>query len=302
MVGIIDDFGTYAISKLPTFREDFSDYVNQTLADTAWVTTDTAMLRVDITNEVADFAPTPSIIHDEQMAFDLITPVSDEFWTLRCVVDHTNITIGADSTSNDLYIGLADNASTSWDTNQSFIGCALRISNGASPREWRASFSSIDEATKPNSGGGTQNFGGDVFTSDIDGIEIKRVSKALIRITRYNQDFTTIIGSVDIDMTTFDKLPPLDLQFIKLGTFNADGTGDSTNTGTIDNIEIWGEETTPSFRDRFDNTDDWLDVGTGYGVDLGTEKLDQDLQGDGSNNGTSIDLQTILGTTVEPER
>ena len=92
MVDFTENFSQYAISKLPTFRDDFTIYADQTEADTSWVSTDNTRVRVNITNDDLDFnfnlASTNLAISHDLGAGN----VSNERWVLQAKINFTTLT------------------------------------------------------------------------------------------------------------------------------------------------------------------------------------------------------------------
>jgi len=284
MVDFTDDFSTYAVSKLPTFRDNFN-YSTQDLGDASWVSSDTALIRVDPVNEELDFDWTNHSVSD-RIYHDLGFTISETDWVLRCKATFSNV---GENTINGYCIGLYDsNAQDSgvvqdWvhifmsDTINLRFGDNSDLLSGAGVVESSA-------LTLPT-------VGVPVFW------ELKRIGGSIFRLTQYSDsNYSVIIDSVELTgvPTTVDGL-----RFIKCLNRNDAGVGQIT--GTFDDIEFWDQRLMPTFFDNF-TTDNWVDTGLGFGVNTGTEVLDGSVQLDGNDNHTSFDLQTILGTTVDDDR
>ena len=212
------------------FEDDFTSYATQGASDTAWVSSDTAKMRVNITNDNIDFncvrdSTSDVIYHD-------LTSVSDSAWVLRFKFNSTTIT-----TDPVIYIGLSDIISSNA-TSQDFIGCMLR------PSEATHRVQAIDSdhnnmylLTRDTSI--TYQF----VNSTTYYIEIIRTSTTSYTIKIFSDSaYTTQLGTT---LTGTCASTCTSLRYLKIHNYSNDTTSD-TWTGTIDDIKFYNGVTTIS--------------------------------------------------------
>ena len=289
MVDFTEDFSQYALSKLPDIRENFNSYESQAVADLAWVSQDTPDNQVDVVNEKFAFIIKRNGTNTTS-TFDLGAPLNDEEWILRLKVDIGTPYTVTSSLSSGLQIKLSDTESSAGIGElNNFLGMGLANTIIGSGRELQVN-NALNGVGGSSATGGTNNWS----AGETIYVELRRLSPVELQATIYTDAKYSIIR--DRVNKTISK-DTKGLRFINIGApTDNEPSYNGVFTGTVDEIRLWGKlQTTPTVEDRFSLGDNWLDVGTGYGVNTGTEKLDQSLQGDGANNGASFDLQTILG-------
>jgi len=237
MADFTDDFSTYAVSKLPTFRDNFNDST-QTLADARWITTDTTKMRVDPVNEKLEIDAFMDGTNDT-IHFDLGFIASDN-WVLRGKI--TFLTVNAGSAGSGIYFGLSSDKDSNASTLQDNIylgylhaGSVQRwgVTMG-SPSNLPTDFSGIEEVLPF-----TQLFW-----------ELKREGNVITGQIFNNSDFTDSRGIRIATTVSAGTGFPENLRFIK---FYNRFTDSQTNRVTyeVDDIEFWDERLTPTFQDDF---------------------------------------------------
>ena len=124
-----------------TFEDDF-DYATQALADASWVSLDTAVNRVNITNDNLDVVLKTNN-SDDTMAHDLGSSLSDSSWVCRFKWNITGLTRNNTSAWHG-WIGLSStNQTGEFDDSQDSMGLAILTQNiGGNGMFWYASGSS----------------------------------------------------------------------------------------------------------------------------------------------------------------
>jgi len=250
MVDFTDNFSQYAISKLPTFRDDFLSYANVTEGDLAWASTDTSRIRVNPTNDDLDFnfniaSTNVGIGHDLGVG-----NVSNERWVLHAKVNFT--TLSAD-TNTRMYFGLSDsNQATAINASADRIYMLLRFSTGIKD------YASLDT---DGAGEGAQDT--NITFTFLTGVDyyltVQRDSFQSYHVEIFTDKARTIsLGRADGVCVPTTQ----DLRYIVIQNVNA--TLNTTMTGTIDDIEFWGVPRT--FQDDFSTPVNWIQTNTGVSI------------------------------------
>jgi len=235
---------TLALSQKNTLYDDFTQYILQADADSFWPSTDNTRLRALVSPTLAiDADASLGGALNINMPRDLGFIASNDKWTLRCKVSHVLVTLGVDTTANDIFFGLSNISGGSWQAAQNFIG--TRISVNAVNAHYRLSAGFAE----PDLVGSGFGFGPNpIATNDVFYLEIKRIS-ATVAIGSIYSDvrFRNLVGSfVQTGMTA---AATDGLQFIKAGVFNRDGTANSSNEALIDEIQFWDGETDVNYQE-----------------------------------------------------
>lgn len=255
MVDFSENFSQYAISKLPTFRDNFTIYADQAEADASWVSSDTAILRVNPTTDKLDFTIPSSILKDDAIVHDLGENfVSDRNWTLRFKLDITAFTGNTTTSGENIGIILSDSDETfGVPDNQNWIGLLLTSAQQISDRY--ALRGQLNSDVRRN------DVKGDfIHTPIVETLywEIKRISKTKIQGNVYSDEkFTDLIESVT---NTEDNITGL--RYLKV-TYRSILVANTVLTGTVENIEFWNEGTQVIFQDDFSTSVNWTEVGNG---------------------------------------
>ena len=210
----------------PTFEDDFSSYATQGAADTAWVSSDTAKMRVNITNDnidlISDIDNTNYSIANDR------TTVSDTLWVMRFKLNFTTLTV---SSNNALYIGISSTAQTSgYNAAQDWVGLYLHFSNALKRYGLvHGDGTTIGSATHSSMQSVTWATGTDYF------FELTRLSATTFQIKRYSDStFGTVIDNTAV-VTIASTIATL--RYIKISNTITDEIG--TITGTIDDIKFY---------------------------------------------------------------
>jgi len=235
-----EDFESYAIPKLPSFRDNFSGADN-------WADQGTK-IQVNTGTQVIDFdGSSDGLIH--ATAFDLgAGAVSDTSWTLRFKID---VTATAFTTNNTVVnIGISDIDQTQSRTPQDAITIEYNVQNTTGLRRY-VSRGQEGVITFGNSASWLTGFG--LATHFV---EIIRNSATSVTLNVYSDSaFTTLIGT-----DTFAIPSTINgLRFITVRSRDDLSSG-GTLTGTIDDIEFWNgvQQGDITFQDDFTTSINWV--------------------------------------------
>lgn len=220
---LCDDFNEYAVSKLPTFREKFN-FSTQALADASWVSSDTALIRVDPATERLNFNWTNHFLSDT-IYHDLGSTVSQTDWTLRCKATFPDV---GEVTINAFCIGLYD--SNAQDSGVVQDGVTIFMSNVVALRVY-------DNETLL---GGTISPAQTQPTANVPVFwELKRIGGDTFRFTQYSDsNYSVIIDSEEVTGIA----PTVDgLRFIKCLNRNDFPTASESIGGFFEDIEFWND-------------------------------------------------------------
>jgi len=285
-------FNEYAISKLPTSRDNFN-YSTQAIADLSWVTTDTTKMRVDPVNEKIEIDAFMDG-SDDHVTFDLGAGISDT-WTLRGRITFVSDP-GVSGAGSGIYFGLSDNKVDNSLTQQENAYMGYLHSSGL--KQWGCSWGSpsgLPTDFTPAPIIDTLPLGVELYW------ELKRDGNVLTGQIFNNSDFTDSRGISTLNTISAGEGFPENLRFIKFYNRFVSSVLNRV-TWEADNIEFWdrGQQGDITFQDSFlqkpvtfsDNftTDQWVDTGAGFGVNTGTGKLEVTWQHNGADNHTSFDL------------
>jgi len=231
---------------------DFTEYADQSTADTAWSDTGSSggqenWARVNVSNDNLAFSLSGTD-KNHTMSYDLQqsealngSNPSDSAWVMRFTLNFSTVTGG--NNAQAMKFLLCDNATSNLNTTSSdFIGMKLTPSANK--------YYSIDgdnvstEVTPDNEVALT------LATSTTYYFEIKRLTTTSYIINRYNTDFATVQDSATgTCASTTDGLRYF--RFVEI-------TGGTAHTfaGVLDNFQLWNAQTTP------DTTVAWKEKGT----------------------------------------
>ena len=299
-----------------TFEDDF-DYATQALADASWVSLDTAVNRVNITNDNLDVVLKTNN-SDDTMAHDLGSSLSDSAWVCRFKWNITGLTRNNTSAWHG-WIGLSStNQTGEFDDSQDSMGLGILTQNtGGNTMFWYASGSSAGAVNEQSS-----QFDDDVPTGTYY-IEMIRNADVITVNVYTDSNYSNLFdgGSDTITGTVTG------LQYFKVANKTANYSG--TITSTIDDLKIWNDVTSISsrptdvqdnsllvekdtarrywfdsgnltFEDDFSGTDNWTDWGSGSPISVSTtnDRLDFDVVGNDQANdiGSQYDLTSVSDT------
>ena len=210
----------------PTFQDDFSTYANQADADAAYPTTDSAKMRVNITNDNidVDFERTGS---NDLIYYDLGSgSVNDTKWVLRFkwVIDSVS------SSNVQGCIGLASNTG-SYHTSQDGVFLEVIDTSGANFR-----INDPNNALPDVSGGAGMT---DTVSTGTRYVEIARTGATSATISFSS----TSAYTKDTESKTFTIENVTGLRYFKIFN-NSGGTASGQVNGTIDDLEFYNDVTT----------------------------------------------------------
>lgn len=253
MVDFTEDFSTYAVTKLPSFSDNFS-------VDN-WIDNNSA--EIGVSGGVLNFNFTRDNTDDSSTRDLGAGNVSNERWVLRFHLTVNTLTSPSTGTLLGI-IGLSDSISTGI---QDFIGMMIVRTSGGVTSYRLISTNNID----PVSGIDSAILSTVPTASDNYFIEIKRLSASRARMTIFSDSlFSIVVERREFD-TTGGGSPITSningLRYLKLQNIIA--TGGGSIAGTIDDLEFFsGSQIETSFNDDF-SIDNWTDVGTDYFVGSG---------------------------------
>ena len=212
-----------------TFQDDFSSYANQTAADTAYPTTDSAKMRVNITNDNidVDFERTGS---NDLIYYDLGSgSVNDTKWVLRFkwVIDSVS------SSNVQGCIGLASNTG-SYHTSQDGVFLEVVDTSGANSIRMNDPNNALPDVS-----------GGAAMTNTVSTgtryVEIARTGATSATISFSS----TSAYTKDTESKTFTIENVTGLRYFKIFN-NSGGTASGQVNGTIDDVEFYNGVTSTS--------------------------------------------------------
>jgi hypothetical protein len=211
-----------------TFQDDFSSYANQTAADTAYPTTDSAKMRVNITNDNidVDFERTGS---NDLIYYDLGSgSVNDTKWVLRFkwVIDSVS------SSNVQGCIGLASNTG-SYHTSQDGVFLEVIDTSGANFR-----INDPNNALPDVSGGAVMT---NTVSTGTRYVEIARTGATSATISFSS----TSAYTKDTESKTYTIENVTGLRYFKIFN-NSGGTTSGQVNGTIDDVEFYNGVTSTS--------------------------------------------------------
>ncbi len=252
------------------FADNFTNYVTQGEADGNWTTTDTARLRVNISNDELDFSLPTSVTTNDVIAHDLnATLQADDKFALRFKLDIQTYATNTDATALEMHIGLSDSDETVIQSvSQDWIG--MGIQTVATLNDYQV----VASDNSPPSGGGSTIA---TFTrsssQELIFVEIIRNSTTNVIINQYSDSSYNILlesqsGTISSGIT--------DLQYLKVMVKNADGTANGDIIGIVDDIYLIEYD----FFDNFSGVSpDWdNDSGNNHiSVNTGTNQVEFDV-------------------------
>lgn len=222
---------TYTVKTIgTTVRGDSFDlYANQAAADASWVSNDTAMCRVNVTNDNLDFNLTVNASIDD-IAFDLgAGNVSNSAWIFRAKIRFSTLTA---SGSNNQLIGLSSTAQTSspFGTAEDGLYLGLIYAGGTiGLRSW-----DLDGATISTPDNTDTTF---TYVTGVDYyIELKRTSTTTYVASMYADDNFSSPPLLQTKGTCPATITGL--RYIKLANNNT-GSEAGVIQGTLDNVEFY---------------------------------------------------------------
>ena len=217
------------------FEDDFSSYADQASADAVWVSSDTAKVRVNITNDNIGFTAERDNTNDS-IVYDL-SSVSDSAWVLRFKLVLSTITQGASNQELHEFIGLYS-SSSGMTTSQDFLMLDLSINNADGKR---IQLQDGDGATNPSNGSGEATLFSHVLAVETLYVQLKRTSTTTYECGLYSDSgFTTLIES----KTATCLSTTASLRYIGLKNLLLTSAEDHTLVGTIDDIKFYNGVTT----------------------------------------------------------
>jgi len=221
-------------TKIRVVGEDFKGYANQTEADNAWVSTDNARARVDITNDELDLNSNVLVTNLEGIDFDLGntigTTVNGKF-ILRYKMTIDTFSSDSGNSGHAVGMGLCDLAGPSNTPPKDFLG--FYVMSRASTDSYTAYFRDTDNLNNHVVG---QNFAR-TPTAETLFVEIIRTST-----TQYTVElFSDSDYSVSLEKETVTISANIqNLKFIK-GIVNTPSAGSGSIVARIENIEFYDE-------------------------------------------------------------
>mgnify|MGYP003650874961 CR=1 FL=1 len=214
----------------PTFEDDY-DYATQTLADSAWVPTDTAKIRVNVTNDNLAYTAVNDGSND-LVTHDLGASVSETKWVLRWKQTITTLTDGGTNQSR-FVIGLGDTI-TGAATNQDFIGAFIGWFNTSAHKHYYTNWA--------NGGRGDTANSSEISLVPATGTkyyELIRTSASTFEFSisstsAYTKDVLSTVSRTGVTATG--------LRYIKM--FNREGgSGGAQIIGTVDDLYFYNDIT-----------------------------------------------------------
>tara|TARA_R110002051_G_scaffold45125_1_gene90993 strand:+ start:405 stop:1745 length:1341 start_codon:yes stop_codon:yes gene_type:complete len=214
-----------------TFEDDF-DYATQSLADTAWVPTNTTYGRVNISTDKLDFDFDTGDGNGDKQVYHDLTSIGTN-WTIRFKLNWSALT----SQSNAyMYVGLTDSTGST-DTSQN--GFMMRFINAPTSGAVYVNFgvNQVSNTAPRQLGGSGANM---VYTTSKDYyVEMKKDGTSLTATVFENSDFTGTWQTATQTITT--TITP-SLRYLHFWNSMSGSTG--AWTGTIDDVEFYNGVTT----------------------------------------------------------
>jgi len=228
-----------------SFKDDFSTYLDQTEADTAWVPQDSPDNVVNITNDNYDFTVKRNGINTAT-TFDLgAGNVNNTQWVLRAKVNISSLifTTGV-GTGAGISVGISDtDSSTGQLSVNNSIAMALTNAQTGGGQAQHVSADTLS-GTITSTAGSTSAFS----ALETIYVEVKRLSTTSMQTTIYTDaNYTVIRDSV----TRTISVGLTGLRFIRFDTPDDNVPAfNGTLTGNIDDIQFWDGVTEPSITDN----------------------------------------------------
>jgi len=288
ITGVIDDIEFWGATQttIPTFEDRFTTDNFTNIAGTK--------VGVNTGTQVMDWSSSVNAVYNEGEFNDLIgEPISTDSWILRCKLVINTVTVGGDTTSNDLFIGFSDDNTSLPNVAQDFVGWRWGLNN---PDGAIRTLTADDQTINASPGGAGTIYSTPITTGTFYLETIRNgsnVTGTIYSDASFTQVIETVTQSIEVGITG--------LRYLKVLVGNRDGTGDHTFDGTIDNVEFYDgitsipeigqgeQQVDTTFQDDF-TTDQWTDAGTGISVNTGTEVIDWDGLRTGVNRATAFDL------------
>ena len=223
--------------------DDFSSYANQSSADAVWESSDTAKVRVNITDNDIDFDSVEDDSNDS-ISYDLGSTVSNTKWLCRfkfniSTADNSGLAPGQDR--HAVVIGLFDVDETVGfhsSTSKSGVYLDLHLDRDGTDRTY---FAKQSDTTGSFDGAGQTSWSS--FSTGTDYYcEIKRTSgtNATMTIRTGSHSGSTALGT-PLTLTSLSGLDGLRYFGIKCSQWGYGGR----LTGTVDDVQVWDDTNTP---------------------------------------------------------
>ena len=247
---ITDTRKMYSYEITPTYEDDFSSYADQTAADAAWVSNDTADFRVNITNDNFAFDSKVTSTTNTGAYYDLGTALSDTAWVVDFKMVISTLTLySSGSVGAATYITM-NNSGTGGAIGGTVDAIGFYMSSTASGGRF--------EMTKAD--GSALNIGGGTLTTiNATGtyyVRIIRLSSTSMRLELYSDPGRSqlIEGKTRTDVASTTT----GLQYFRIqDNQSSAGTGTGQQIGTIDDIKIYDGVTSPSSSTNYA----WQEIG-----------------------------------------
>jgi len=228
--------------------ENVAEFEDNFEFDKGWISTDLA--RLNIGGGLLNFDSSGTGVFNNVITFDLGENLPDAGWVMRFKFTvNSPFANGGDNTANDLYLGLSNNVNSPIGS-QDFLGMrtfasalvgfqryTLAVVNNGLPGTVVISTFAFGDVFLP----GSQAGGSEYF------IEFARLSNDRFRMRVYNDaEFTQLFA----ERTDVIPVGITQLRFIKAMVANFDGSGNSTYSGTIDDVKLYVAK-------RATKIDDW---------------------------------------------
>ncbi len=284
---VLDD-ETFVIDKTIRNVELFSGGFNKTIFADNYTTNqyleqDSPNVGVNTTLQVLDFSGIDRGSTNQASSADYFgRTVQTDGLLMRYLF---NITAFSETSSaqENVHVGIGNNTSavgshdgSIWD----FIGTNYHVSTGLSGGTLITN--TINDNTLSTSSNQIETMGAS-----------ERYVQALTNSTHVTyKTFSDSDYNVQVATATDSISGIQDLRYFGVWNQNDGFTSPNTITGSLDNIYIVETD----FFDEFSGTDDWIDFGTGYGVNTTSNRLDWTSTFDGTHSRTMFDLQDVLGS------
>ena len=244
LTGIGDTIDVDNGAATPLLDVDFSSYADQAAADNVWKSSDTAKVRVNISDDDIDFNSVEDDSNDS-ISYELGSTLSNTEWICRfkfniSTADNSGLAPGTDR--HAVAIGLFDVDETVGfhsSTSKSGIYLDLHLDRDGTDRAY---FARQNDATNSLDGAGQTGWSG--FSTGTDYYcEIKRTSDANATMTIRTGSHTgdTALGTPR-NLTTCAGIDNLKYFGIKCSQWGYGGQ----LTGIIDDVQVWDATTTSS--------------------------------------------------------
>ena len=271
------------------FADNFTSYTTQGEADGNWTTTDTARVRVNISNDELDFSVPTSVTTNDGIAFDLgVALQADSKLALRYKLDIQTYSINSDATALEMHIGLSDSDETVVQSAiQDWIGLGLQTASNTEDYQVVASDGGFPSGGSSTLATFTRN-----LTQELIYVEMIRNSTTSLTINLFSDaSFNTLLESQTVTIPAGIT----DLQYLKVMVKNSDGTANGDIIGIVDDIYLVEYD----FFDNFETDNFTTMSGTRVSVDTVSRFMDWDSSGTGTyNQGEFVDP---IGTTLDTE-